>query len=101
MILQWTVATLAGLFLGLAWYGCVRLRMYLGPIIRERYGNIWRKAYWVLTILVMILLANGGLMIVRGVTGESPGALKFEIWFAGLALTIAFGLIVRRLRRKP
>ena len=73
--------------------------MYLGPIIGERYGNAWRLAYWGFTIVVMILLANGALRMLRRSMGESPGMLKFEVWFTGVALAIAFGLIVRRMRQ--
>ena len=99
MILHWTVATLTGLALGLAWYGCVRLRMFLGPIIRERCGNTWRRAYWILTIVLMILLGNGALWMLRRIIGISPDALMFEIWFAGLAFLVALGLIIREIRR--
>ena len=74
--------------------------MHLGPIIRQRYGNTWRQAYWILTILFMILLANGGLRLLRRVTGDTPTPLLFEIWFAAVAVSVAFGLIVRRIRRK-
>ena len=73
--------------------------MHLGPIIRERYGNTWRRVYWWLTIVVMIVLANFALRALRGFTGEPPDMLLLEIWFACLAVLVAFALIVRHMRR--
>jgi len=96
---DWATATLAGICLGLAWFGCVRLRMQVGPIIRERYGNNWRRAYWWLTIIVMIVLANVALRFLRSLTGEPPNMLLLEIWFACIAVLVAFAFIVQRMRR--
>lgn len=100
MLQHWATSTLAGICLGLAWFACVRLRMHVGPIIRERYGNNWRRAYWWLTIIVMIVLANVALRLLRHLTGEPADMLLLEIWFACLAVLVAFSLIFRRLRRR-
>ncbi|NND35912.1 MAG: hypothetical protein HKN81_02150 [Gammaproteobacteria bacterium] len=100
MLQDWATATLAGTCLGLAWFACVRLRMHVGPIVRERYGDNWRRAYWLLTIIVMIVLANVGLRLLRSLTDKPENMLLLEIWFACLAVLIAFTLIFRRLRRR-
>jgi hypothetical protein len=97
---QWIAATLFGGVLGLALFGCVRLRMHVGPRIKARYGKYARRAYWLLTIVVMIALANLALLGLRAYFAGSPPAgnqLVMEIWFAVLALTVAMGLIFRRL----
>ncbi|MFW2404871.1 MAG: hypothetical protein ACN4GT_08890 [Gammaproteobacteria bacterium] len=73
--------------------------MHFGPIIRERYGNNWRRAYWWLTIIVMIALANVALRLLRGLTGEPENLLLLEVWFTCLAVLVAFLLIVRRMNR--
>jgi hypothetical protein len=99
---HWLVASAMGICLGLMLFACVRLRMYFGPIVRDRYGNTARQAYWIATILIMIVLANLGLRFLRiYLSGyESIGnSLMFEIWFAVLALTLALDLIFKRLYR--
>ena len=81
-------------------FACVRLRMYVGPIIRARWGNLMRQAYWLATILFMILLANVGLAVVRQYTAASDTpALLLEIWFITVAVAISFGLIYKRMTR--
>ena len=54
MMTDWLIATVAGIELGLLLYVCVRLRMFFGPRIRERYGNLMRRAFWALTLLFMV-----------------------------------------------
>jgi len=101
---HWLIATLEGFFLGLTLFLCVRLRMYLGPVIIKRFGQWARRAYWLFTILVMIALSNVGLYVFRiylssqHVTDET---LLFELWFATMALAVGLGLIFRKLSRNP
>jgi len=90
-----------GAGLGVTLYGCVRLRMHFGPIVLERYGKWARYFYWLLTIAVMVLIANLGLMLLRAILGPSePGGNNVlpEIWFALLALSIALRLIFGQLK---
>jgi len=97
---QWIATTLLGGVLGLALFGCVRLRMHLGQRIKARYGNLARRAYWLLTIVVMVTLANVALLGLRAYFTAAPPAgnqLVMEIWFAVLALAVAMSLIFRRL----
>lgn len=96
---HWLIATLEGVGLGLTLYVCVRLRMYFGPRIREHFGNLARQAYWALTILVMIVLANVGLLVFRIYLSSQSLAsetLYLEIWFALVALGVGLLLIFRR-----
>jgi hypothetical protein len=100
---HWAVATATGISVGLILFLCVRLRMYVGPILKIRYGPWARQTYWILTILVMIALANLGLWLLRiyfrsfDITAET---LALEIWFSMLALMVAMGLIFNRLYRQ-
>jgi hypothetical protein len=100
---HWLIATIEGVCLGLALYLCVRLRMYLGPLIRARFGNRARQAYWLVTILVMIVLSNVGLFVFRRYLGSQTIAdesLLLEMWFALIAMAVGIGLIYRRLSPK-
>jgi hypothetical protein len=99
----WIAATLAGLLLGLVFYGCVRMRMYLGPILRAQFGNRARQAYWIATFILMIGLANLALYGLRAYFAslqESANYLLPEIWFVAIAVALAMTLIFRRMTRK-
>ena len=99
---HWIFATLIGIGLGLMLYGCVRLRIYVGPILRDRFGNWARSAYWVFTIIVMVLLANFSLLTLRGLLADlpdPPSSLLLEIWFALLAAGIALFLVFKRVTK--
>jgi hypothetical protein len=99
---HWLVATAIGICLGVALYACVRLRMNVGPIIKQRYGAWARRAYWMANILIMIILANLGLRLLRIYFGNQAPALDsrmLETWFALLTLFVALGLIFNRLYR--
>jgi uncharacterized membrane protein YhaH (DUF805 family) len=77
-------------------------RMYLGPILKKNYGNRVRQMYWVITMVVMVLMANMALIGLQRYLCDPlvPGNhLIIEIWFALLALAVALTLIFRRLRR--
>jgi hypothetical protein len=99
---NWLIATLEGICLGLTLYLCVRLRMYLGPVIRERFGDSARQVYWLLTILLMVILANAGLYLFRIYLSSQPvadGTFMLELWFALMALAVGLWLIYKRLTR--
>jgi hypothetical protein len=99
---HWLAATLIGVSLGLALYACVRLRMYFGPIVRDRYGHWARRAYWMATILIMVVLANLGLSVLRIYLGKQApilDSLMYEICFALFAFAIPLVLIFRRVGR--
>ncbi|MDJ0927423.1 MAG: hypothetical protein QNJ73_07195 [Gammaproteobacteria bacterium] len=99
---HWILATLIGIGLGLMLYGCVRLRIHLGPRLQARFGNWARSAYWLLTIIVMVILANFSLLTLRDLLADlpdSPNDLLLELWFAALAAGIALFLIYSRVKR--
>jgi hypothetical protein len=98
----WLAATVTGIFLGLILFACVRLRMHLGPLIRQRYGDWARRAFWLASILFMILLANQSLNLLRiFVDNQLPAMenLMLEIWFALLALVIGLGFVFKRISK--
>lgn len=99
---HWFVATLTGAGLGLALYGCVRLRVWLGPRIGDWYGQHMRRAYWVLTVVIMVILANIALWGLRRylqAAAPSASGLLLESWFALLALVVGLAPILVRARR--
>ncbi len=98
----WIAATLAGLILGLLFYGCVRMRMHFGPLLRKQFGDRARQAYWVITFILMIALANLALYGLRAYFAslqDSGSYLLPEIWFVAIAVSLAMTLIFRRMRR--
>jgi hypothetical protein len=104
MMQHWLTATVIAICIGLALYACVRLRMHFGPIVRKRWGNWARRAYWMMTILVMVAFANLGLLLLRIYLGDlqtSRNGLMLEIWFALLSAAVALGLILQKLKRRP
>jgi len=94
---DWLFATVIGLTTGLVLFAFVRLRMHVGPIIRARWGNTMRQAYWLLTIVLMILVANLGLGLLRRTA--STDHVMLEIWFITIAVATAFLFIYRRISR--
>jgi hypothetical protein len=99
---HWLFATFAGVGLGLTLYACVRLRMYVGPLIRERFGDWARRAYWLVTILVMIIIGNAGLFVLRIYLDSQSvehGTLILELWFGVIAMAVGLALVFRRMSR--
>ncbi len=99
---SWLVSTVAGLLVGLAFYVCVRLRIVLGPAARGRYGNMARRGVWLITILLMIGIANLGLVFLRAYLAANDSAnnhFAFELWFAVLSLAFGAGMVFIRARR--
>ena len=76
--------------------------MYLGPRIKNFFGYWAHRAYWLITILVMIVLSNLGLYLFRVYLSSqaiSDESLMLELWFATMALAVGVGLIFRKLLR--
>ena len=98
----WLIATIEGACLGLALYLCVRVRIYLGPVIKDRFGTWPRRMFWFATILAMILISNAGLLVFRIYLESQPvtdKTLVLELWFAIVALMFGLALIFRRFPR--
>ena len=102
MLMDWLFATLAGIELGLLLYVVVRLRMFFGPRIRERFGNLTRRIFWGFTLVFMVVLANLNLLGLRALLEGRPaeGNVTLEIWFAILALLLPFTLIYLRMQKR-
>jgi hypothetical protein len=78
--------------------------MYFGPLILQRFGRWARRAYWLFTILLMIVIGNLGLYGFRTYLSSQSGiddTLLLELWFSAMALTVGLGLIFRKLLRNP
>ena len=76
--------------------------MYLGPKLRERFGNWARISYWAVTIVLMVALANFALIGLRQYVNANSGELPeiwLELWFIAVAVASAGTLIFRRLNR--
>ena len=87
-----------GVALGTAFYYCVRLRMVLGPLTRERFGNWARQLVWIVCIAIMVLLANFALRLLRSLlvgAALSFDQFVYEAVFALTALAVGFGLVYR------
>ena len=100
MLIDWIIATVSGVVLGLALYGCVLMRIRWAPEIRTRYGERHRQLYWILNFLLMIVLANLGLYGLRRLLAGGPleGALAPEVVFAVIALLLPLALLYLRVR---
>lgn len=99
---HWLIATLEGLGLGLTLYACVRLRMYVGPLIKQRFGDWARRVYWLATILVMVILGNAGLFFFRIYLDSQSvdnGTLLLELWFGVIAMAVGLALVFRKISR--
>lgn len=76
--------------------------MALAPLIRERFGERARWATWIVTIGLMVLLANIGLILLRTVLHEMHGVdapFMHEMIYALLAFAIGFSLVNRHVTR--
>jgi len=100
---HWLISTVAGVLLGILLYYCVLLRMHVGPIIKERYGNWARRVYWGFTIAIMVVIANLVLIGLQAyLDGETVVDSRriMEMWFALLGLVVALMLVKRKLSRE-
>ena len=88
--------------MSLIFYALVLLRMNVAPRMRDRYGDRARWATWVVTIGLMVLLANAGLIVLRQVLHEQYGVdapFMHEMVYALLAFAIGFVLVNRHVTR--
>ena len=63
--MHWLFDIAAGVVLALFLYLLVRVRMRMAPRMRDRFGDYARWATWVVTIGLMVVLANLGLVLLR------------------------------------
>jgi hypothetical protein len=103
MINHWLTTTFFGVCTGLALYACVRLRMQFGPIVKVCWGEWARRAYWMMTFLVMVILANVGLLLLRIYVPKlqvSADSLILEIWFCLVFVVVTLGLILNKFKKR-
>ena len=91
----WAVTIIDGVITGLGLYALVRVRMHLGPIARDRFGEWGRRGVWILLILSMVALAETGLIWLRfwieqyteiGTSWRHEASFALIILIVGLAL---------------
>ena len=101
-LIDWGIALIEGLILGSVLYVCVRLRMTLAPAVVPKFGQAGRWLIWVITIVLMIVIANVGLILLRtsmfGLVEHSP-SLASEGVFALTAMIFGSWLVVAHRRR--
>ena len=100
--MHWFVAVGAGVLLSLLFYVLVRVRMTVAPKVRDRFGERARGATWVITIGLMVVVANVGLIVLRQVLHEQHGVVApfmHEMIYAVIAFAIGFVLVNRHVTR--
>jgi len=100
--MHWLTAMGAGLIMSLIFYALVRVRMTVAPKMRDRFGDRARWATWVVTIGLMVVLANVGLVLLRQVLHQQHGVdapFLHEMVYALLAFAIGFVLVNRHVTR--
>jgi|GEM_PF-1997114 len=98
-MIDWLITGVSGLILGAILYGCVRLRMHFGPLAAARYGAMGRLEVWVGTLVLMIVVANGGLYLLRALIPGNADT-PHELVFAGLAMLVGVIMVTRRVTDK-
>lgn len=100
-MIDWLVAIAEGGILGVALYLCVRARMKLAPLVLSMYGQWGRRLVWILSILLMVVLANLGLVLLRtslfGLVAHTP-SLAAEACFAITGLVTGCLLVISHMR---
>ncbi len=91
---------LAGTMVGVALYLCVRARMKYGPLALARFGPWARRLVWVLSMLLVIAIANLGLVVFRellsALLGREP-SLGSEVCFAITGLVVGCVLVLKHM----
>ena len=94
-MIHWLISMLLGLTVGILLYGCVRIRIIFGPLAAARFGRLGRLEVWLGCLLLMVFIAEGGLMLIRVFLAEH-GTLLHEIVFAAVALIVGVTLVAHR-----
>jgi uncharacterized membrane protein len=100
--MHWLFDIVAGVALALLLYALVRVRMRMAPRMRDRFGDYARWAIWVVTIGLMVVLANLGLVLLRQLLHSRFGIdvpFPDEMVFAVVAFGVGFFLVFRHVTR--
>ncbi len=100
--MHWFIDIAAGVFLALLFYALVRVRIFVAPRMRERYGDYARWATWCVTAGLMIALANLGLIQLRKILHSQysiDAPIQDELVFSLVAFVVGFYLVFRHVAR--
>lgn len=101
-MLDYVIGIVEGVIMGSALYWCVRARMKFGPLVLSRYGQWARRLVWCLSILLMVVMANLGLLLFRtsllGLVAHKSSLIT-EACFAVTGLVTGCLLVLRHARR--
>jgi hypothetical protein len=100
--MPWLMDIVAGIALAAIFYGLVRVRMYIAPILRDRYGAPARWTVWVIVGLLMITVANLGLLLLRQALHDQfnlTASFFHELLFASIAFGGGLVLVVLHVTR--
>ncbi len=101
--MHWLIPAGEGIVIAFVFYALVRVRMWLGPRMRDRFGEHARTATWVLTIGLMVVAANVGLIWLRRILHDEHGVdapFLHEMLYAFVAFAVGFGLVFWHVIRK-
>lgn len=96
--MPWLISFMSGFVLALALFALVRIRMRVGPIVRERFGNWARRGFWGLIFALLIASANLMLIMLRQVLINQyavADTVMHEVLFAAVAFCGGFFLVYR------
>ncbi len=99
--MTWLMTAVLGLILGLCLYGTVRIRNACLPWIRGTLGPAGYWLCWLTALALMLLAANIGIILVRGLVGLSVARvapLPLEVCFTVVALLTGGSLAFRHAR---
>ena len=96
-MLDWIFSVSLGLLLGYALFRLVRMRGRLIPISNDQIAGSGR-VIWALTMVLMVLLSNIGLIALRKglLLLEVSNTLYYEAVFAAVSFALAMYLVTRR-----
>ena len=92
-------SALVGVATACVLYVCVRLRMRIGPWMREHHGDRARRLFWGLSLVLMVLIANVGLYVVRDFVVMGDQSLAPQVVYALALLLVGVGLVFRYIHR--
>jgi len=96
--MHWLIDIALGVLLAFILYAIVRVRMKVAPKMRDRFGSVARWSVWVLTLLLMVVMANLGLIMLRQMLREWLGfhsGFMDELLFSLVSLSLGVALVAR------
>jgi len=94
----WITTAFLGVATGFTYYGCVRLRMFLGPRFHQFAGQWARQLLWLTIFVAVICVANLSLALLRlylHFANIHEHTVPYEALFAVVSLVTGMGLVFR------